>query len=149
MIMILTFLKVKAFHLGHEFKEHMTKCFEDHITPFPEFKMTIGVHDLSENCYRALYAIYFDLLGEGMSGFSFEGSCDPVHCPWKIAGREYKSSDKLRVLRSARDEMEDGSSNGAENQRNKRIRIANDNQEECIRVHLALVGETRIAMPPA
>ena len=132
MVMILPYLSLKVFHEGYQFQEHMIKCQEQSIIPPPpRFKTTIVYHsgrtNMSENRHRALCAIYFDLLGEGMSGFSLQGPNNPNHCPWDSAGTEYISSNQLRELRSARDEMEDGSTTGAENQRNNHRRIANDN----------------------
>lgn len=60
-----------------------------------------------------------------MTGFSFDECLVPARCPWDSAREDYVlPSTELRLRR---DEMEDGSSTGAENQVNNRRRNANDN----------------------
>ena len=127
MIMLLSYLFKLAFYKGDKFQEYISQCQVQWIICSTFIQTTIyhgGRTNYSENCHRALCAIYFDLLGEGTTGFSFDECLDPARCPLDSAREDYVPSTELRLRR---DEMEDGSSTGAEHQVNNLRRNANDN----------------------
>ena len=113
LVMILQYLHQKEFHVGRFFEELMAKCTEDKIIPSLGFNARLIYHagktHYSENCHRALCAIYLGLIGDGMSQFTFVSarSNEANKCPWQIPGRDYISSCQLKNERDDDDEMED------------------------------------------
>ena len=122
MIMILSYLFKMVFHKGEKFQEYIFQCQEKGIIPSTFIPTTVyhgGRTNYSENCHRTLCAIYFDLLGVGMTGFSFDECRDPAHCPWSSIGADYVPSDQLRLRRDDDAVMEDEFA-GAEHRRKRR-----------------------------